>query len=391
MVIWAWIGALLIGIMLGLLGSGGSILTVPVLVYLVGEPDKLAIAESLGIVTLISLFGAVPFALKRQVDWRSVLYFGLPGMAGAYLGAYLSSFLSGSVQLLLFAGVMLLAAVMMFRQERGQAETPPPHHAAWKIALEGVAVGVLTGLVGVGGGFLIVPALVLLGGLPMRLAVGTSLSIIALKSATGFYKYVGVLAEAGLTMNWDVILLVTAVGILGSFAGKAIGNRISQGTLRRGFAAFLVVMGAFIIWQNAGALARPALQAHTPNTDHPKGDTMMPFFNRRPSHEAAGAVRTMTPAEFAARRNEAVVLDVRTPAEYASGHVEGALNIDLQSRDFADRVRTLDPEQTYLLYCRSGNRSGRAAEIMASMGFRDVYNAGGVGELARAGSPIVRE
>ena len=261
MVIWAWIGALLIGLTLGLLGSGGSILTVPVLVYLVGEPEKLAIAESLGIVTLISLVGAIPFALKRQIDWRSVLYFGVPGMAGAYLGAYLSAFISGSVQLLFFAGVMLLASFMMFRKDRPvspvTASTP---HAAWKIMIEGLVVGVVTGIVGVGGGFLIVPALVILGGLPMHLAIGTSLAIIALKSASGFYKYIDVLAEAGFSMNWSLILLFTVIGIAGTFAGKLIGSRISQDVLKRSFAVFLVAMGTFILWQNAGALVR---------TDHP--------------------------------------------------------------------------------------------------------------------------
>ena len=254
MMIWSWIGALLIGLTLGLLGSGGSILTVPVLVYLVGEPDKIAIAESLGIVTIISLVGAIPFALKRLVDWRSVLLFGIPGMAGAYGGAYLSKFMPGSVQLLLFAGVMLLAAVMMFRRESPSKNTPGMRHAGWKIGLEGLVVGVLTGLVGVGGGFLIVPALVLLGGLSMHLAVGTSLAIIALKSISGFYKYIDVLQEAGQSIDWALVALFGAIGIVGSFAGKAIGEYISQERLKQGFAVFLVVMGIFILWQNAAAL-----------------------------------------------------------------------------------------------------------------------------------------
>lgn len=252
--IWAWIGALLVGLVLGLLGSGGSILTVPVLVYLVGEPDKLAIAESLGIVTLISLVGAIPFALKKQVDWRSVVLFGVPGMIGAYGGAFLSKFMSGPVQLLLFAGVMLLAAVMMFRRKAPAAAPTGNQHAAWKIILEGLVVGVLTGLVGVGGGFLIVPALVLLGGLPMHLAVGTSLAIIALKSISGFYKYIDVLREAGLEMNWTLILIFGSIGIVGSFAGKKVGEYISQERLKKGFAVFLLVMGVFILWQNAGTL-----------------------------------------------------------------------------------------------------------------------------------------
>lgn len=250
----SWVGALLIGLTLGLLGSGGSILTVPVLVYLVGEPDKVAIAESLGIVTIISLVGAIPFALKKLVDWRSVLLFGIPGMAGAYGGAYLSKFMPGTVQLALFAGVMLLAALMMFRREAPSRGTSGSPHAAWKIIIEGLAVGVLTGLVGVGGGFLIVPALVLLGGLPMHMAVGTSLGIIALKSISGFYKYIDVLKDAGESIDWTLVLIFGGIGILGSFVGKKAGEYVSQEHLKKGFAVFLVIMGVFILWQNTGAL-----------------------------------------------------------------------------------------------------------------------------------------
>lgn len=249
----AWLGALAIGLVLGLLGSGGSILAVPVLVYLAGEPAKLAIAESLGVVTLISFVGAVPFALRGKVDWRSVLFFGVPGMAGAYGGAYLSKFMSGSLQLAIFAGVMLLAAVMMFR-ETPNDPAGAGTHAWWKIVLEGLVVGVLTGLVGVGGGFLIVPALVLLGSLPMHLAVGTSLAIIALKSVSGFYKYLDVLGEAGLSMNWTLILIFSAIGIAGSFVGGRVGQYVPQAKLKKGFAVFLVVMGVFVLWQNAAGL-----------------------------------------------------------------------------------------------------------------------------------------
>lgn len=149
--LFAWLGAALIGISLGLLGSGGSILTVPVLVYLAGEPDKVAIAESLAIVGGIALAGSIPYAARRSVDWRSVLYFGIPGMAGTYAGAALSRFLPGPVQLALFALVMLSAAVMMFRQEQDRSDEHA-RHAAWKIILEGTGVGIITGLVGVGGG-----------------------------------------------------------------------------------------------------------------------------------------------------------------------------------------------------------------------------------------------
>ncbi|WP_103026750.1 sulfite exporter TauE/SafE family protein [Salinibacter altiplanensis] len=249
----AWLGALLVGLVLGLLGSGGSILTVPVLVYLVGEPHKLAIAESLGIVTLISFVGALPFVYRGQVSWRNVGWFGGPGIVGAYLGAYLSQFMPGELQLALFAGVMLLAAVMMFRRT---ASDSGQDHARlyWKVMLDGFGVGLLTGVVGVGGGFLIVPALVLLGGLPMHLAIGTSLFIISVKSISGFVKYIDVLGQAGFSIHWDLVLIFSAIGIVGSFIGGKVGSHVPQERLKRGFAAFLVLMGVVILWQNVTAL-----------------------------------------------------------------------------------------------------------------------------------------
>lgn len=247
-----WIGALLIGLSLGLMGSGGSILTVPVLIYLAGEQEKVAIAESLGIVGAISLAGFIPYALKKQVHWKSVVLFGIPGMAGTYGGAVIAEYVSATFQLMLFAVVMLIAAVMMFRDkkeidESGKVEV---QHAWWKIFLEGLAVGVLTGLVGVGGGFLIVPALVLLGGLPMHLAVGTSLIIIAMKSFSGFFKYIDVLEKLNLSINWELVLIFSLIGAVGSLLGKTVGSKISNKGLKQGFAVFLVVMGSYMIYMN---------------------------------------------------------------------------------------------------------------------------------------------
>ena len=245
----AWIGALLIGISLGLLGSGGSILTVPVLVYLVGEPEKVAIAESLGIVTTISLVGAIPYAVRKEVDWKSVFYFGIPGMAGTYGGAALSVFLTGSMQLIIFATVMLLAAVMMIRKPK-ELQVKDKQAPIWLLITEGLVVGVITGLVGVGGGFLIIPALVLLGGLSMRIAVGTSLFIIAAKSLIGFYKYVDVLAKEDLSVNWNLLVVFTLIGIMGSFLGGKASQIIPQQKLKRGFGYFLIVMGVYILYTN---------------------------------------------------------------------------------------------------------------------------------------------
>lgn len=246
-----WIGALLVGLSLGLLGSGGSILTVPVLIYLAGEQEKVAIAESLGIVGSISLAGFIPYALKKQVHWRSVILFGLPGMAGTYGGAVIAEFVSANFQLILFALVMLAAAVLMFRDKKAAGDSREPKQQAWWIiVLEGLAVGVLTGLVGVGGGFLIVPALVILGGLSMDVAVGTSLIIITLKSFSGFYKYMEVLENLDLAINWELVLIFSLIGAVGSLVGKTIGSKISNEKLKKGFAIFLVVMGAYILYMN---------------------------------------------------------------------------------------------------------------------------------------------
>jgi len=245
----AWLGALAIGLSLGLLGSGGSILTVPVLIFLVGESEKVAIAESLAIVGVIAMVGALPFAVRRRIAWRSVVFFGVPGMGGAYLGAALSRYVSGAFQLGLFAVIMFVAAVLMFRPPAVPRDVQEPRQRApWKIGVEGFAVGVLTGFVGVGGGFVIVPALVLLGGLSMHFAVGTSLVIIALKSFTGFAKYLDVLASLGLAVNWQLIGTFALIGALGTFIGNWIGGRVPQQRLREAFAVFLVVMGAFVLY-----------------------------------------------------------------------------------------------------------------------------------------------
>lgn len=245
-------GALAIGLSLGLMGSGGSILTVPVLVYLVGQDEKVAIAGSLFIVGSIALAGGLQFLRAGFVQWRSVVTFGLPGMLGTYLGAALAAFLSGAMQLALFAVVMLAASWFMLRPIDLE-HADGTERAAWKIAADGLVVGLITGLVGVGGGFLIVPALVLLGGLSMHHAVATSLVIIALKSFSGFYKYLDVLEQQSLQLDWTTLLIVTGLGILGSIAGSRLARRLQQDKLKRWFGYFLVVMGIFILIRSAPA------------------------------------------------------------------------------------------------------------------------------------------
>ncbi|WP_338135051.1 sulfite exporter TauE/SafE family protein [Deinococcus psychrotolerans] len=236
------LGALLIGLSLGLLGSGGSILTVPVLVYLVGESGKTAIVESLAIVGLIALVGAAPHLKKRCIDGRAVLLFGGPGLLGTSLGTLLSHQMPAALQLLIFAAVMLIAAVRMFQPMSGPSSNEP--RPWWQVALAGMGVGVLTGVVGVGGGFLILPALVLLLGLSMARAVGTSLVIIALNSALGFLLHT---AGQNTTLHWPVIGLIAGIGILGSLLGSQLSGFFSPLMLRRSFAGFLVLLGSYIL------------------------------------------------------------------------------------------------------------------------------------------------
>lgn len=263
-------GALVVGLSLGIFGSGGSILTIPVLVYLLGHDSKIAIAESLAIVGSIALVGSGRFARSHLVDWRMAFLFGLPGMGGTYLGAFLASLVTGSVQLLVFGTIMLLASYMMWKRSKGgladageDSEQAPARHFL-KSMRDGAVVGVVTGFVGVGGGFLIVPALVILGGLTMRRAVGTSLVIISMNAAIGFVKYLQVLSDLGGRVDWTTIGIFAVVGIIGSLIGKSLNTRINQAALQRGFAVFLVVMALFVIAREApsafGTPATPAAQ-----------------------------------------------------------------------------------------------------------------------------------
>lgn len=249
---WILSGALLIGLTLGMLGSGGSAITVPVLVYLVGHGGKESIAESMAIVGLISIAAALPYARARQIDWRSVIFFGIPGMFGTFIGAWLGGLAAEALQLVVFGGILLLTAFVMMRKRKGaettdESEVEPHRSASWKVALEGTVVGIVTGFVGVGGGFLIVPALVVLGNLPMRQAIGTSLVIIAIKSAVGFAKYEQYLLAHDMSVDVSTIFIFTMLGVLGSLIGRSLNTRLNQQTLRRVFAGFLIILGGFVI------------------------------------------------------------------------------------------------------------------------------------------------
>lgn len=233
--------ALASGSTLVLLGAGGSILTLPLLIYGLGLDPHRAAATSLLVVGIVALAGL--FARRRAVAPRLGATFGVAGMLGALPGAWLNHHLPAAAVLGGF-GVTMLA--IGWRMRHGNATGADGAVHAWAALGAGLASGFATGVFGVGGGFLIVPALVLLAGVPMASAVGTSLAVITLNSFTGFAKYLRVLGAQGLELDWPVLLAVAAVGIVGSFAGHRLGRRLPQATLRKAFGVLLVVMGIFI-------------------------------------------------------------------------------------------------------------------------------------------------
>ena len=238
--------ALVIGALLGLLGGGGSILAVPVLVELAGLPGKEAIAISLLIVGATSVVGVLRHAVRGNVDWNAGLTFAPFAMLGSYVGGSLARYIPGSVLLALFAIMMVVTSAAMLRKRRDDATNVAAVGRAslWLIGAEGLAIGGFTGLVGAGGGFLVVPALMLLGGLTMHRAVGTSLLVIAAKSASGFAGYVSHVA-----IDYTLALSLVAMAIAGTLLGANLSSRIAADKLREGFAYFVLAMGVYMLLQ----------------------------------------------------------------------------------------------------------------------------------------------
>jgi uncharacterized membrane protein YfcA len=238
--------ALLIGLLLGLLGGGGSILTVPVLVYLAGLEPKTAIATSLVVVGTTSVIAAIGHARGGRVCWKTGFVFGLAGMMGAYGGGRLAAFIPGHILLLLFAAVMLgtAAAMLRGRKEERLPRGPicPRKLNLPAVLFDGLLVGALNGLVGVGGGFVIVPALNLLGGLPMHAAIGTSLLVIAMNSLAALAGY-----STHVSIDLRLVGLVTGAAVAGSLVGGLLSKRLSGNILRRGFGIFVIAVAGYLL------------------------------------------------------------------------------------------------------------------------------------------------
>jgi len=234
--------ALLVGVSLGLLGGGGSILTVPILLYVIGLEPHEAIVVSLFVVGTTSLMGMWSHARVGNVAWREGLLFSVGGMVGAFAGGRLGAMIPGAVLLLLFAGMMLVTAIAMLRGRRTTEVVEGRVRPFPLLFAEGLVVGGFTGMVGAGGGFLVVPALVLLTKLPIERAIGTSLLVIALKSYAGLLGYLG-----EIVFPWEIALAVTFAAIVGSFIGARFARSVPPARLRTGFAVFVLAMGIFIL------------------------------------------------------------------------------------------------------------------------------------------------
>lgn len=237
--------ATLVGLSLGLLGGGGSILTVPLLTYVAGMDAKEAIAASLFVVGTTSVVSTIAHARRGNVQWRTGLIFGAASMAGAFLGGLLGGFIPSTILMVAFALMMLATATAMLRGRKKQTETGEKKSLPLgKILAEGLAVGLVTGLVGAGGGFLVVPALALLGGLPMPIAVGTSLLVISMKSFAGLAGYM-----TSVSLDWPLVLAVTGAALVGALIGARLTSAVPEQALRKGFGVFVLVMGVFILYQ----------------------------------------------------------------------------------------------------------------------------------------------
>ncbi len=254
--LFGFFASLLIGISLGLIGSGGSILTVPILVYLFQIKPELATAYSLAIVGIASLVGSIQNIRNNLVHWKTTIVFAIPAMLGVYLARKflmpalpdalfnLSTFVvtKNLAIMLLFSVLMISAAISMIR---GRKDTEAKKELTFHypmIACEGILVGTITGIVGAGGGFLIIPALVILVGLPMKMAVGTSLVIIAVKSLIGFLGDVG-----NPEIDYQLLSIISLISIVGIIFGNFLRRYISNEKLKPAFGYFVLLMGVYII------------------------------------------------------------------------------------------------------------------------------------------------
>jgi len=242
--------ALFVGLVLGLLGGGGSILALPIFLYVFRVPTKPAIAMSLAVVGMSAFVGFLTHWRQGTVRLKVAIPFGICAMVAAFATARLTHLVPAAVQLTLFAVFAFSAAFFMLRdavKERHRQPDEPNERAVggrfgWWLGAEAVGVGVLTSLIGAGGGFVIVPALVLLGGMPVKEAVGSSLLIITMNALSGFVGYIGTVR-----IDWPLVGSFTGVAAVGAVIGTRMNRRVPQARIKQGFAVLIIVLGAYLV------------------------------------------------------------------------------------------------------------------------------------------------
>lgn len=244
------VSALIMGLVMGLLGGGGAIITVPALVYLAGLPVKVAIPTALGVVGFVALVSGLGEWRAGKVHFEKAIPVSLSGMVGSYLGARIGANLDDKIQMILFAVVVFLAASFMIRNALKGKITGKKSHSVPLLLIVGLFVGAMGGMLGVGGGFLIVPALVLFAGMKMKESVGTALLIIAMNATTGILGYIKTVE-----FHWGILALFAFTGVAGSIAGTKVRHLVPEKKLKLTFAGFLLIVGSYIFSEKMGFLS----------------------------------------------------------------------------------------------------------------------------------------
>jgi len=251
------LGGALVGLSLGLMGAGGAILSIPIFTLVLGHAIAVSKVEALAVTGSIALFSGMRAVIARNTDLARFAAFALPGLVGAWLGGPLGKMISPIVQASLFGALAVVAAWRMTAAQKDQDPDSPPPLSARAIALAtvtGFLIGVLTSVIGVGGGFLLVPALVLVTGLPIKRAAGTSLLVIAVNSGVGVAASAFYQREAFDSVDWQSVSIVALCGIVGSVAGARFGAMLPARMLRRIFAAVLVLVALGVVLKESGVL-----------------------------------------------------------------------------------------------------------------------------------------
>ncbi|MDT5401895.1 MAG: uncharacterized protein QOK33_5126 [Mycobacterium sp.] len=242
-----------VGIALGLLGGGGSTLTVPLLAFVAGLDARHAITTALLVVGVTSAVGSVAHARSGRVQWRAALLLGPTGMAGAYLGGRLALYVPGSISMGVFAVIMIVSATVLLNDRRNAEATTEPNLPAVKTAVLGISVGVVSGMTGAGGGFLLVAVLALVGGLALPIAVGTSLVIVTMHCVAALAGRL-----SGEHVNWQLAVMVTAAAVIGSLIGERMTPKIDPRILRTAFGVLILLMASVVIARETGPTFGPA-------------------------------------------------------------------------------------------------------------------------------------